>query len=76
MHPPFTSPSPIRNLADLARLEEIPLEQALPVRSTYEIARNSAHAFGDNVALTFLHEGRPDVERVVPVTTKRGSDSE
>ncbi len=59
MHPPFTSPSLIRNLADLARLEEIPLEQALPVRSTYEIARNSAHAFGDRIALTFLHDARP-----------------
>lgn len=59
MHPPLTSTFPIHGRADVARLEEIPLERALPVRSTYEIIRNSAHAFGDRIALTFLHDARP-----------------
>ena len=60
MHPPLTSTFPIRTQADVARLEEIPLERALPARSTYEIVRNAAHAFGDKTALTFLHGARPD----------------
>lgn len=51
---PFTPSFPIKSLADIQRLEETPLEQALPVRSTYEIMCNSAHAFGENTALTFL----------------------
>ncbi len=60
MHPPLTRAFPIRDQADLARFEEIPLERALPVRSTYELIRNAAHVFGDGVALTFLHDARPD----------------
>ncbi|MBV8468364.1 MAG: acyl-CoA synthetase [Burkholderiaceae bacterium] len=60
MHPPFTSSFPIRSLADIARIEEMPFVQVLPVRSTYEIACNSAHAFGDRVALTFMHDARPE----------------
>ncbi|WP_299196153.1 acyl-CoA synthetase [uncultured Amphritea sp.] len=51
---PFTPSFPIKCLADIEQLEQIPLEQALPVRSTYEIMRNSAHAFGERNALTFL----------------------
>lgn len=33
---------------------------ALPVRSTYEIFRNCAHAFGNRTALTFLPSADPD----------------
>ncbi|MBU2964072.1 acyl-CoA synthetase [Amphritea sp. 2_MG-2023] len=51
---PFTPSFPIKCLADIEQLEQTPLEQALPVRSTYEIMRNSAHAFGERNALTFL----------------------
>jgi fatty-acyl-CoA synthase len=40
-------------------LEQRPLEQVLTVRSTYEIFRNSAHAFADKTALTFLTSGNP-----------------
>ncbi|HYP70074.1 MAG TPA: AMP-binding protein, partial [Variovorax sp.] len=58
--PAFCAASPIRSIEDVRRLERVPLEQALPVASTYEIFRNSAHAFGDKTALTFLRSGRPD----------------
>jgi fatty-acyl-CoA synthase len=40
-------------------LELRPLEQVLTVRSTYEIFRNSAQAFADKTALTFLISGNP-----------------
>lgn len=58
--PPFESSFPVRSIADLHKLEAIPIEQALTVRSTYEIFRNSAHAFADKTALTFLRSGNPD----------------
>lgn len=57
--PPFAAAFPIRSLADVQRLEALrPLEEAVPVASTYEIVVNSARAFGDKTALTFL----PDAE--------------
>lgn len=56
---PFTPRFPIRSAADVQQLEEIPLATALTVRSTYEIFRNSAHAFGDKTALTFLPTANP-----------------
>ena len=56
---PFTPRFPVRSAADVQRLEEIPLATALTVRSTYEIFRNSAHAFGDKTALTFLPTANP-----------------
>jgi fatty-acyl-CoA synthase len=56
---PFAPSFPIRSIDDVRRLERTPLEQAVTVRSTYEIFRNSAHAFGDKTALTFLRSGDP-----------------
>jgi len=56
---PFAPSFPIRSLADVRRLEEVPFEQALPVRSTYEIFCNSAQAFGAKTALTFLRSADP-----------------
>ncbi|HEU0203782.1 MAG TPA: acyl-CoA synthetase [Burkholderiaceae bacterium] len=56
---PFSPSFPIRSRADVRRLEETPLEEAVPVRSTYEIFRNSAHAFGAKTALTFLRSADP-----------------
>ncbi len=56
---PFAPAFPIRSAADVRRLEAVPLAQALTVRSTYEIIRNSAHAFGDKTALTFLPTADP-----------------
>lgn len=60
IHPPFAPSFPIRSIDDVHRLEQTPIETALPVRSTYEIFRNSAHAFGPKTALTFLRSGDPD----------------
>jgi fatty-acyl-CoA synthase len=60
IHPPFAPAFPIRSQDDVRRLEQTPLATALPVRSTYEIFRNSAHAFGGKTALTFLRTGNPD----------------
>jgi len=61
---PFRPAFPVRSLADIHRLEETPLEQALTVRSTYEIFRNAGHAFGDKTALTFLRTGNPADEPI------------
>jgi fatty-acyl-CoA synthase len=61
---PFSPAFPIRSLDDVRRLEAVPLEQALTVRSTYEIFRNSAQAFGDKTALTFLRTGDPADEPI------------
>jgi fatty-acyl-CoA synthase len=57
--PAFAPRFPIRSLADVRRLEQTPLEQAVSVQSTYEIFRNSANEFGDRTALTFLKSGDP-----------------
>jgi fatty-acyl-CoA synthase len=64
MTAPFAPAFPIRSLDDIRRLEEVPLEQALTVRSTYEIFRNSAQAFGGKTALTFLRTGNPADEPI------------
>jgi fatty-acyl-CoA synthase len=56
---PFAPSFPIRSVEDIRRLEEIPLERALTVRSTYEIFRDSARAFGQKTAITFLRTGEP-----------------
>jgi len=56
---PFRPAFPVRSLADIRRLEETPLEEALTVRSTYEIFRNAGAAFGGKTALTFLCTGNP-----------------
>jgi fatty-acyl-CoA synthase len=61
---PFKAQFPIRSLADIRRLEETPLAEALTLRSTYEIFQSSAQAFGDKTALTFLRTANPDDEPV------------
>lgn len=61
---PFTPAFPVHSLQDVERLEAVPLAQALPVQSTYEIFRNSAHAFGDKTALSFLPTADPADEPV------------
>ncbi len=63
-HPPFASPPSIRSLADIERLEAVALDTAVPVKTTYEIFCNSAHAFGDKTALAFLHSADPEDEPV------------
>jgi fatty-acyl-CoA synthase len=56
----FVAQFPVRSLVDIRHLEETPLDQALTLRSTYEIFQNSAQTFGDKIALTFLNSGNPD----------------
>jgi fatty-acyl-CoA synthase len=60
----FTASFPIRSLDDVRRLEEIPLEKALTVRSTYELFCNVARAHGERPALTFLRTGNPEDEPI------------
>ncbi len=64
LHPPFRPALTVRSLADVLALETQPLAEALPVRSTYEIFRNSAAAFGDKTALTFLPDADPATKPV------------
>ncbi|MGJ7525638.1 acyl-CoA synthetase [Variovorax sp. GB1P17] len=61
---PFRPAFPVRSLADIHKLEETPLAQALTVRSTYEIFRNAGAAFGHKTALTFLRTGNPADEPI------------
>lgn len=61
---PFRPRFPVRSLADIRKLEETPLEQALTVRSTYEIFRSAGTAFGGKTALTFLRTGNPADEPI------------
>ena len=49
---------------DDVRLAARPLAETLTVQSTYEIFRNSAAAFGDRTALTFLKTADPDGDAV------------
>ncbi|MCH2000116.1 acyl-CoA synthetase, partial [Achromobacter xylosoxidans] len=58
--PPFAAPFPVRSIDDVRRLAARPLAETLTVQSTYEIFRNSAAAFGDRTALTFLRSADPD----------------
>lgn len=55
----FRTGPPVRNLADVRRLESVPLREAVTADSTYEIFRNSAAAFGPQRALTFLRSAVP-----------------
>lgn len=64
VQPPFRQAFPIRSEADVRRLESVPLAQALTVRSTWENLRNSAAAFGDKVALSYLPDADPGTEPV------------
>jgi fatty-acyl-CoA synthase len=59
-HPsPFSASSPVRSIEDILRLEQTPIDEAVTARSTYEIFSNSARAFGDKTALTFLRSADP-----------------
>ncbi|MBT2322058.1 acyl-CoA synthetase [Variovorax paradoxus] len=61
---PFSPSFPIHSIEDVRRLEETPLSEALTVRSTHEIFRNAAAAFGDRTALTFLRTADPADEPI------------
>ncbi|WP_077002854.1 acyl-CoA synthetase [Variovorax sp. KK3] len=61
---PFRASLPVGSIEDVQRIEQTPLADALAVRSTYEIFRNAAAAFGDKTALTFLRTGDPADEPI------------
>jgi fatty-acyl-CoA synthase len=62
--PAFAPSFPIRSADDVRRLEKTPLSEALTVTSTYGIFCNSAQAFGDKIALTFLPTAQADCQAV------------
>ena len=64
LHLPFAPGAPVRSLQDVQRLKARPLAEALPVQSAYEIFVNSAAAFGDKTALTFLPTADPAAEPI------------
>jgi len=64
LHTPFSPGPPVRSLQDVERHEARPLAEALPVQSTYEIFVNSAAAFGDKTALSFLPTADPADEPI------------
>jgi fatty-acyl-CoA synthase len=57
--PPFAATRAVRSIDDVRALEAIPIEQAVTARSTYDIIRRAAQAFGDRPALTFLPSADP-----------------
>jgi fatty-acyl-CoA synthase len=62
--PPFAPIQRVLTPADVRALEATPLAKAVRPRSTYELIRNSAHAFGDKAALTFLPSAEPGAPAV------------
>ncbi len=54
----------VQTASDVRRLEEVPLSLALQVPSTYALLCNSARAFADKTALTFLPSADPDITPV------------
>lgn len=63
-HAPFAPVRLVRTPADVRLLEATPLAEAIRPRSTYELIRNSAQAFGDKTALTFLPSAEPGAPAV------------
>ena len=57
MQPTF---APIATLADIRRIEEMPLTSQYALRSTLDIFRQAAVEFGERPALHFLPQGRLD----------------
>lgn len=60
MNAPFSQRFPIKSEQDICRLEQTPFEQALAVTNTYQLFQNSARAFGESTALTFLVTADPE----------------
>ncbi|MCQ4129195.1 acyl-CoA synthetase [Rhodococcus erythropolis] len=56
IHKPFGCESPITSIDDVRRLEQVPLSEAVQVRSTYELFCNAAAAFGDQTAIVFVSD--------------------
>jgi len=61
---PFSQWFLIKSEQDICRIEQTPFEQALVVTSTYQLFENSARAFADSPALTFLVTADPEQQPV------------
>jgi fatty-acyl-CoA synthase len=61
---PFAPVCRVLTPSDVHALEATPLAEAVRPQSTYELIRNSAHAFGDKTALTFLPSAEPGAPAV------------
>jgi fatty-acyl-CoA synthase len=57
---PVVAPAPVSSEADIHRLEQTPLAQAVPWASTYALICDTERAYPERPALTFLHTGQPD----------------
>lgn len=57
---PAQHPLPVRSEADIQRLEETPLHEAVPFCSTYALIRESAIRHANRPALSFLPSARLD----------------
>lgn len=64
LHPPFAPVRRVMTPDDVRTLEQTPRAQAVRPSSTYELIRNSAHAFGNKTALTFLPTAEPGAPAV------------
>ena len=57
----FVPVRPVLSLEDVRRIEAaVPLSRAQATRSTYDLFRHSASAFGDRTAIRFLTRADPD----------------
>jgi fatty-acyl-CoA synthase len=57
--PPFAPLRRVLTPSDVRALEATPLAETIRPQSTYALIRNSAHAFGNKTALTFLPTAEP-----------------
>jgi fatty-acyl-CoA synthase len=62
--PPFAPVRRVLTPSDVRALEATPLAETIRPQSTYALIRNSAHAFGDKTALTFLPSAEPGAPAV------------
>ena len=59
LHPPFAPVRAVRSPDDVRAIEAASMADLIRPCSTYELVRNSAHAFGGKTALTFLPTAEP-----------------
>ena len=59
VNPPLRAARVVRTMDDIREIERTPLDEAMTVRTSYELIHNAKLAFGDKPALTFMHTGDP-----------------
>lgn len=58
-HLPLHAGTQVRSLADIQKIETVPLAEAIQARSTYELISNACAAYPQNTAFTLLLEADP-----------------